>query len=62
MLLPLHHMIKDCALVVLLTKISDSVHVQNPLATVVDVRSKNKSKWRPVALDTVVSNNNSIPL
>ncbi|XP_076459295.1 DNA topoisomerase 3-alpha-like [Babylonia areolata] len=26
---------------------------ENPVATVVDVRSKNKNKWRPVALDTV---------
>ncbi|BFZ03791.1 hypothetical protein BsWGS_06828 [Bradybaena similaris] len=27
--------------------------VENPLATVVDVKSKSKSKWRPAALDTV---------
>ncbi|XP_041363021.1 DNA topoisomerase 3-alpha-like isoform X2 [Gigantopelta aegis] len=27
--------------------------IENPVATVVDVRSKSKSKWRPVALDTV---------
>ncbi|KAL8600868.1 hypothetical protein ACOMHN_045006 [Nucella lapillus] len=26
---------------------------EDPVATVVDVRSKNKNKWRPVALDTV---------
>jgi DNA topoisomerase-3 len=29
--------------------------LDNPLATVVKVQSKPKSKWRPVALDTVVS-------
>ena len=28
--------------------------LMNPLARVVDVKTKPKSKWRPVALDTVV--------
>lgn len=28
---------------------------QNPTATVTEVKSKSKNKWRPVALDTVVS-------
>ena len=28
---------------------------QNPTAKVIDVKSKTKSKWRPVALDTVVN-------
>ena len=28
---------------------------KNPTAKVIDVKSKTKSKWRPVALDTVVS-------
>jgi len=28
--------------------------IANPVATVTDVRKKSKSKWRPVALDTVV--------
>lgn len=27
--------------------------IENPVATVIDVKSKNKSKWRPQALDTV---------
>ena len=29
--------------------------LQNPEAEIIDVKSKPKSKWRPVALDTVVS-------
>ena len=29
--------------------------VNDPIATVSDVKKKSKSKWRPVALDTVVS-------
>lgn len=29
--------------------------VVEPVATVTDVKRKSKSKWRPVALDTVVS-------
>ena len=28
--------------------------MDEPLAKVMDIKSKNKSKWRPVALDTVV--------
>ena len=31
-----------------------SLLIQNPLAKVLDVKGKSKSKWRPVALDTVV--------
>jgi len=30
--------------------------MDEPLAKVMDIKSKNKSKWRPVALDTVVNN------
>ena len=28
--------------------------IEQPIATVTDVSKKSKSKWRPVALDTVV--------
>lgn len=30
--------------------------VQDPVAKVISIQRKSKSKWRPVALDTVVSN------
>lgn len=29
--------------------------VANPLAKVIDIKTKPKSKWRPCALDTIVS-------
>lgn len=34
--------------------------LDNPIARVIQVKSKPKNKWRPVALDTIVSSNSAV--